>query len=68
MDNQRKDIVWFVERKGVKIIAKCIKPLRITPMYGISNHFTQPTLEETLKIYRKYAIQPNPDKSKLVAQ
>ena len=34
MDNQRKEILGFLERKGIKIIAKCIKPLRITPMDG----------------------------------
>jgi hypothetical protein len=68
MDNQRKEILGFLERKGVKIIAKCIKPLRITPMDGQNNLFTQPALEDTLKIYRKYAIQHKPDKSNLVAQ
>ena len=68
MDNQRHGTSGFLERKGVKIIATCIAPLRITPMDGINNHFTQPTLEETLKIYNKYAIQHNPEKSQLVAQ
>ena len=80
MDNQRHGTSGFLERKGVKIIATCIAPLRITPMDGINNQFTQPTIEEALNIYiyiyiynnnntnTKYSTQHNPEQSKVVAQ
>jgi hypothetical protein len=37
-------------------------------MDGKNNHFKHPPLEDTLKIYSKYAIEYNAEKSELVAQ
>ena len=68
MGNQRKDILGFLERKGHKIIAAKVKPLRMAPMDNLNNHFKHPTIEETLKIYAKYSIEYNKDKSQVVAQ
>ena len=34
MDNQRKEILGFLERKGYKLISACVKPLRLTAMDG----------------------------------
>ena len=68
MDNQRKEILGFLERTGYNIISACVKPLRITSMDGLNNHSYHLTLEDTLKMYRTSNLEYDKDKSQVVAQ